>query len=214
MPSVLPNESHVIQFHFEISQDVSTLLRRGDMAALNDLMDWYRPLLMALANRDLDPILRSKVDVSDIVQETCHDVVRSFSELQADNRGQFVGFLKTVLKNKLTDLRRRFLLSKKRCVFQELPLGDLPSSQLVWLSGVNPSPMEDMLRNEDCDRLKVVLGRLPRELQRLLRWRFRKGLTYREIGLKISRSDDNVRVLINRCLDRVRAEVCVNGSTR
>jgi DNA-directed RNA polymerase specialized sigma subunit len=55
------------------------------------------------------------------------------------------------------------------------------------------------------------LNRLPRELQRILRWRFRKEMTYQQIGEKLQRSDDDVRMLVKRCLVRLKSEVFPNG---
>ena len=198
---------------------VSELLDRRDALALEDLIKCYRPLLKAMANRDLDLLIRRKVDVSDVVQDTCQDVASSFQKIEATNRNQFVGYLKTVLKNKIADCRRRFLFSQKRCIYRELPLGELDlrnSSERdgIECAQVDLEPIEKLIVDEKCDRLKVLLGRLPRELQRLLWWRFRKELTYREIGIKLSRNEDDVRCLVQRCLARMRSEVFAHDSTR
>ena len=72
-------------------------------------------------------------------------------------------------------------------------------------------PIENLLNQEVCERLHFALNRLPRELQRVLRWRFRKGMTYKQIGEKLDRSDDDVQMLVNRCLARLRSEVFPNG---
>jgi len=195
-------------------RDVSKLLYRRDASALEDLIEWYRPLLKAIANRDLDFLLRRKVDASDVVQETCQDVARCFQRLDVKNRNQFFGYLKTILKNKISDCRRRFLISKKRSVYRELPISDLDPDHCNGFASVELSPIDKLLVDENSDRLKVLLGRLPSELRRLLWWRFYKELTYREIGLKLSRSDDDVRMLIQRCLARMRSEVLTHDSTR
>jgi DNA-directed RNA polymerase specialized sigma24 family protein len=102
--------------------DVSELLFRRDAAALEDLITWYRPLLKGMADRNLDLLLRSKMDASDVVQDTCSYLVRAFPDLKATNRLQFVAYVTTVLKHRLEDLRRRFLLSQKRNVYRERPI--------------------------------------------------------------------------------------------
>jgi DNA-directed RNA polymerase specialized sigma24 family protein len=56
------------------------------------------------------------------------------------------------------------------------------------------------------DLLKAVL-RLPRELQRLLYWRFRKEMTYQQIGEKLGRSDDQVRHLVAYCVQQIRQDL-------
>ncbi len=191
--------------------DVSELLVRRDAAALQDLITWYRPLLKGMANRDLDQLLHSKFDASDIVQETCSDVARSFPSLKATNRLQFVAYLSTVLKHKLADARRRFLRSQKRSIYRERPLASVGWDEESKRIECESQPIEKLFNQEVCERMYFALNRLPRELQRVLRWRFRKGMTYRQIGEKLERSDDDVRMLVNRCLARLRSDMFPNG---
>jgi DNA-directed RNA polymerase specialized sigma subunit len=56
------------------------------------------------------------------------------------------------------------------------------------------------------DLLKAVL-RLPRELQRLLYWRFRREMTYQQIGEKVGRSDVQVRHLVTCCVQQIRKDL-------
>jgi DNA-directed RNA polymerase specialized sigma24 family protein len=44
-------------------------------------------------------------------------------------------------------------------------------------------------------------------LDALLRWRFRHGMTYREIGEKLGRSEDEVRHLVNYCIKLIRKDL-------
>jgi len=194
--------------------DVSELLHRRDAAALEDLVTCYRPLLRALADRDLDSILRPKVDVSDVVQETCVDVVRGFSSMEARSRGQFINYLKALLKHRIQDVRRRFLFSQKRSVLRETTMSPLGSEVDVDVSDSVVMPLDELVDGEYRDRLRLVLGRLPRELQRLLWWRFRKEMSYREIGAKLDRTGDDVRMLVQRCLARIRPEVFSDDTSR
>lgn len=191
--------------------DVSELLFRRDAAALEDLITWYRPLLKGMADRNLDLLLRSKMDASDIVQDTCSYLVRAFPDLKATNRLQFVAYVTTVLKHRLEDLRRRFLLSQKRNVHRERPIAGSQLDNESKFADGDMAVLDKLLDQEVCDRLYVALNRLPRELQRVLRWRFRKEMTYQQIGEKLQRSDDDVRMLVKRCLVRLKSEVFPNG---
>ena len=199
---------------FELAKpqaDISELLIRRDPAALKELITWYRPLLKGLANRDLDPLLRSKIDASDIVQETCRDVARSFPSLKTTNRLQFVAYMSTVLKHKIEDVRRRFLICQKRSIYRERPIETVGQDIENKLVDFDSQPFENLLNEEVCERLHFAMGRLPRELQRVLRWRCRKGMTYKQIGDKLERTDDDVRMLVNRCLARLRSDLFPNG---
>ena len=176
-------------------------------------MTWYRPLLKAMADRELDLVLRSKVDASDVVQDTCKVVVRGFHGIQARSSCQFWAYLRTVLRHKLEDTRRKFKRSAKRSIYREESLSYTNSQEQRDLSDVVSQPIDRLVNSETCERVRLALGRLPRELQRLLRWRFRKGMTYNAIGAKVDRSEDDVRMLIKRCLLKIKAEVCLHESS-
>lgn len=192
--------------------DITGLLERRDASAVNELMEWYRPLLRALADRNLDAIVRSRIDPSDVVQETCGEVVAGIHRVESKNRKQFWGYLKAALINKIHDVRRRFVLAEKRSVNRENRDFSRTNHFEVWIDQSIEKPLDVLIHDETCRQVLIALGRLPRELQRLLRWRFRKGMTYKEIGQRVSRSEDDVRMLITRCLARVRKEVLADVS--
>ena len=193
------------------SDQVSELLLQRDSAALESLIAWYRPILRAMASRDLDQALGAKVDASDIVQEAFEDVARNFHRLDVDNRFQFLSYLKAVLRNKIQDMRRRFILSQKRNIHREHTFSTLGPSAQLEMSNVAISQMDETIQQEFFDRLQTVMERMPSELQQVLRWRFQNEMTYKQIGDKLERSEDDVRMLIKRCLARMKPEVFPNG---
>jgi RNA polymerase sigma factor (sigma-70 family) len=195
-----------------IDDNVSERLRNRSSKAIDDLILWYEPLLREMADRQLDVALRRKVGVSDIVQEACTDVVRGFESLKAVNRFQFYAYLRTVMHNTLEDARRRFKRTGKRRICNEVTLGYSHAANLP--EELNAQPIDKMISDENFHQLRTVLSKLPRELQRLLRWRFRKQMTYKEIGEKLNRSEDDVRMLIKRCLARIRPEISRDGSSQ
>ena len=135
------------------TRQVSELLSQRDAAALENLVEWYRPLLRAMADRDLDVLLRTKIDASDIVQDTCKEVALNFTKIEASNRFQFVGYLKIVLKHKIEDVRRRFIHSQKRNIYREQPLYAMDSANHRDLADTATSPLEELLNQELCARL-------------------------------------------------------------
>ena len=89
------------------------LLERADLDSLGELLEWSRPLMKAIVAQEMDPILRTKADSSDIVQQTCEDAVRSLSSLRAKTAPQFLSWLKTLLIHNVVDVQRRFVGSQK-----------------------------------------------------------------------------------------------------
>ena len=79
-----------------IRGNVSEWLFLRDPESINELMKWSRPLMRSIADRDLDKVLRSRVDPSDIIQETCCDVFRAMPRIAATNRYQFWVYVKNI----------------------------------------------------------------------------------------------------------------------
>jgi RNA polymerase sigma factor (sigma-70 family) len=96
-------------------------------------------------------------------------------------------------------------------MFRERPLSILGNNIDAQSTSPDTNPLDRLLSEENCHRLHVAVERLPVELQRLLRWRFRKGMTYKQIGERLQRSENDVRMLITRCLARVKSDVFPNG---
>ena len=195
-----------------IEQNVSERLRNRDSSAIDDLIVWYQPLLREMADQQLDVGLRRKVGVSDIVQEVSTDVFRGFSSLKAVDRVQFYAYLRSVMHNTLEDARRRFKRTAKRRIRLEVALSQSRCANLH--EHVDNRPIEKMMNDETYQQLRNAIIKLPSELQRLLRWRFQEQTTYKDIGLKLSRSEDDVRMLIKRCLARIRPEISSDGSSQ
>lgn len=70
-----------------------------------------------------------------------------------------------------------------------------------------PSPAEDLMRREACDRLRQVMGQLSNEDKKLLEQHFTDGLTYGQIGQPLGLSEDAVRKRVRRILDQMRDQL-------
>lgn len=195
--------------HEPTDEPTSELLGRKDEESLQKLLERYRPLLRAIVANEIDPPLRSKVDPSDLVQEACLEVIKAYPKVEFGKSKQFVTYIRQVLLNKLHDVRRRFLLSQKRDARLERTIH---ADQAVDCTEDGLAVLDRLIDEELCERTRQVLTRLPLEVQKVLNMRFRKGMTYREIGERIQRSEDDVRMLIKRCVQRIRSEVRPDSS--
>lgn len=196
----------------QVHGSVSDLLLRRDSESIETLIDLYRPLMRSLAERCLRSNLRCHLDASDIVQESCIEVARSMSSLRTNRRSQFLGYLRVIVLNKVRDAHRHFVLSEKRSVNRESVSLREHLHWHEWAQRVETEPLQRLLQDERCQRVVEVVQRLPRELQSIIRMRYAEDLTYRTIADCVGRSEDGVRMLILRCLDRIRLEVTSDES--
>lgn len=184
--------------------------RRQDDKAVEHLLEQYRPLLRALVANEIDATLRSKVDPSDLVQETCLEVVKAYPKVEFVKSKQFVTYVRQVIINKLHDVRRRFLISQKRNTRLErsLHLEHAADASEDGMAG-----LDRLIDEELCERTRLAVLKLPLEVQKVLHMRFHKAMSYKDIGQRIGRSEDDVRMLIKRCLLRIRQEVRPGSSS-
>src|SRR6516165_9868726 len=98
--------------------------RRGGEAAFGELLELYRNYLHLLARAQIGRDLRSKVDPSDLVQETFLAAHRDFARFRGTTEGELVAWLRQILAARLADMVRRHLKAKSRDARLERRLAD------------------------------------------------------------------------------------------
>jgi RNA polymerase sigma-70 factor (ECF subfamily) len=189
------------------SKPVTDMLWIRDSDALEKLIEWYRPLLREIAEGMLGKTLAAKVDASDIVQETLDGVSSGFKNHNLQNRREWKGYLRRALARRVADVRQHFLRTRKRDIRREQI--DV-QHEAIMQSVVDPraeSPLDKLISDEFAHKAIHAFKRLPKELRKVLRWRFRKEMTYEEIGNRVGRTPDAVRMLVNRCVLAIRKEI-------
>jgi 2-C-methyl-D-erythritol 2,4-cyclodiphosphate synthase len=166
----------------------------------------YRSVLMEIAKQNIDPVLRSKVDASDVIQETMTSAANNIAEAPTSIH-EFQRYLRLILINKLTDIRRKFARSKKRDISRETTRDELSSDELKQIASQDDSPLENLISEELLERTRRAMQELPNEIKEILKWRYEEEKTFVEIGKRLNRTEDDVRMLVNRCIARLRRKV-------
>ena len=151
------------------------------MSPLPEVFEAYRERLLALARRNLNPILRRRVSPEDVVQETFAAACARpgfFAE-----RPDIPLYLKlrTLLFQTLTDLARRHLQSAKRDAYKEVVPEDGPNTeaQSAWESfaATVTGPTPHAARAERHALLRRTLAALPDADRQILELRHFDGLS-------------------------------------
>jgi RNA polymerase sigma-70 factor (ECF subfamily) len=178
-----------------------SLARQGSSDAMGQLLEAYRPFLLAVAAAELDGELTAKAGPSDVVQETCIEAHRDFAMFQSDKLHDLKAWLHAILMNNLADLRKRFLRVNKRLVRRERPLPDGGSQRFFKASHSPPeSPSNAALTKEERDSIEAAMNRLSAAHREVIIMRCREGRSFQEIADAIGRSSDAARMLWNRAV--------------
>jgi RNA polymerase sigma-70 factor, ECF subfamily len=130
---------------------------------LGDLFTGHRGRLRAMVGLRLDPRLRSRLDTSDVLQETYLEAQRRLDRYLEAPAIPLYLWLRRLAAQKLIDAQRVHLGAQKRAAFREVPLKDptIPHATSEALALVlvekGPSPSELAARSELKARLEAVL---------------------------------------------------------
>jgi RNA polymerase sigma factor (sigma-70 family) len=114
-----------------------------------------------------------------------------------------------MMLNNLKSFTRRYRSSLKREVSREVSLGggmEDPGSGLQ-VAGPASSPSDHMIAEEEFQRLKTYLDRLPERDRLAVIWRAQEGSTYREIGERLGCSGVAARKLLMRVTEKLRRDM-------
>jgi RNA polymerase sigma-70 factor (ECF subfamily) len=173
-------------------------------------LERYRDYLLLLARVQLDPLLRGKLDPSDVVQQTLLKAHEKREQFRGQSAGELAAWLRRILANSLTDAVRTFA-ARARDVGLEKSLEaaiDQSSARLeAWLATDESSPSQHAIRQEQLLRLAEALGQLPEDQRTALELQHVQQLTVEAISQRMGRSKAAVGGLLRRGLKRLREQL-------
>jgi RNA polymerase sigma-70 factor (ECF subfamily) len=182
-----------------------TATRAGSADALGRLLDAFRPYLLLVANREADSGLRPKQAPSDAVQDTLLAAQQQFAQFRGQSAEELAGWLRRILVNGLIDAGRHYH-ADKRDIERELPLDDDDSrhNRPETLLGPDLPPDQLLIADEEGQRVRAALERLPERQAQVIILRVRDGLPYEEVGRRLGCSPDAARMLYERAREKLR----------
>lgn len=174
--AMAPNETEVLL----------TQARSGSARALGALTELYRPMLLKLANDEVDSDLRTKVAPSDLVQDSIVAAIDGFGTFRGETANAFQGWLFAILQNQLVENVRRYR-TQKRDVTLEQRTPELHETDEESVPG------EIAEAREQVDRLLRGIEKLDEESQTVVQLRYIENRSFDSIGEQLQISHDAAR---------------------
>jgi RNA polymerase sigma factor (sigma-70 family) len=176
----------------ESSVELVRRAQAGDEAALNRLIERYRPRLRRWAAGRLPRHARDFADTEDLVQEALIGTVRNFQNFEQRGEWALQAYLRRAVMNRLRDELRRFEAQPRR-----QPLPDRAASR-------EQSPLEAAVGREFFERYEAALAVLSAIEREAVIAKLELGCTYEEIAHLVDKpSPDAARMCVARALDQI-----------
>ena len=175
----------------------------GDRHAHSEICRQVQDGLTRIAERQLDPGLRSKVNPSDIVQATLSRMIHGFADFRSTSSAEFYAWLNSILKNEIRTTRRD--LQRGRRDFRRECSADADGSPV--LAGSDSTPSSITIRNEVVEQFHQVMKRLPEDYATVIQLRGIDELSFKDVASQMNRSVDAVSKLFQRALVAMQKEL-------
>jgi RNA polymerase sigma-70 factor (ECF subfamily) len=170
--------------------DTEELVRRagaGDQLAVALLLYRHRHRLRKMVAVRMDARLVSRLDPSDVVQETLVEAVKKLQLYLRDRPLPFYAWLRQIAWNRLVDLHRQHVLAEQRTVAREEPLAPLLSGRSArhltdQLLAREKHPAAAIVRQELINRMREAIDRLPASQREVLILRHLEDLSVAEVA--------------------------------
>ena len=188
---------------------VDDLIRqaRSDPTKLGQLLDYYRPYLILVAQSRIGTRLHRRCDPEDVVQDTMADANRGFSAFQGLTEAEFSTWIKRIHSNNLRDLVRKHVLAANQSLRIEQSLDDCDdSASFHWNEPAadHSSASQRVIRGENALRLAQRMQKLPATQREALRLRYLEGMTFEEIAGQMGKTVSAATSLVKHGLRGLR----------
>ena len=169
---------------------------------LGAFIEAHRRQLLAYADRNIGPALRSRIEPEDIVQEVIVSALASLDQFKVPGRDPF-RLLCQLAEQRIIDSHRHHVGAKKRSAAREVSM-DAPVAGGDGFGFINmliasiTSPSQAFSRDQKEFQLQQAIAELNDEQREILRLRFVEGLPTKEIAERLRKTDGSIRVMLTR----------------
>ncbi|QEH34820.1 ECF RNA polymerase sigma factor SigD [Aquisphaera giovannonii] len=181
---------------------------RGDPAARQQLLEHYRGSLTRMVASRLDRRLASRVDPSDVVQDTLADASTRMDDYLRERPVPFLAWLRRLAGERVIDVHRRHIASQRRSIMREDRDADRLGEEWGRLANRflanDTSPSNRLAREERRQQVTAALAALPPRDREVLVMRYLEQLSAAEMAEALDVTEGAVKARLLRALIRMR----------
>jgi RNA polymerase sigma-70 factor, ECF subfamily len=187
--------------------------RAGDAAAREELFAKCRNYVNLVARAQVESWMRTKVDASDLVQQTLLEAYRGFQKFNGKSEGEWLAWLRQILTHNAQDFIRR-LRTEKRGGAMEIPLQVGTDSEGFFHDPAAPeaTPSELVSQREREIALADAIAQLSPDHQEVIILRNLQRLPFEDVADRMGRSRPAAQMLWTRAIQRL--EQLMSGSSQ
>lgn len=187
----------------------------GDELAVKALFEQHRGRLLRMVAVRMDPRVATRIDASDVVQESLWEAHEKLSQYAATRPLPLYPWLRQITWQRLMHAHERHLYAMRRSVTREHPQGLTLSHDSVFclaeqLVGDGTSPSRGAMREELQARIRSALSDLPPRDGEVLVMRYLEQMSVCEIAASLQISENAVRMRQLRALQKLRGRLSLD----
>lgn len=167
----------------------------------------FRPYLQMLARMEFDDVLGSKLDASDVVQQTLLEAHQSMAEFRGKSNPEKAAWLRRILTHNLADELRKFRRLKRDVGLEaslQAALNESTARLEKWLAIEDATPSDCAIANERLVALAAALMELPDDQRRAVELHHLEACPSAVVAARMERTEVAVAGLLRRGLKRLR----------
>lgn len=189
---------------------------QGNAQAMAELFDHFRPRLRRMVEVRIDPRLNGRVDASDVLQETCLDVIQGAKDYAKHEDFPFFLWLRLMTGRRLMNTHRKHLGAQKRNAAREVNrvrnAPDATSMSIAdFLVGNITSASQVVQREESRQKLVAALDEMDPVDREVLTLRHLEELSNNEVAQELGLSKAAASNRYVRALTRLKAILSESG---
>ncbi len=172
----------------------------------------HRERLLALAKRNLNPVLQKRVSAEDVVQDTLSAACGKIGFFENNPEIPVYFKLRAILFQTISAMERRHLQSQKRDAYKEQEItesGSNSSAQINWnmFADTMTGPLTKVIRSDRYALLKKAMESLPENDRRILELRHFDGMSNSDCAGLLNIAPKAASIRYVRALQRLQKQL-------